>query len=496
MTCDTSGQRVAGGIGQTGVMAAARHETVYERHAPDPGAVTRALAGSEHRVFWTDDAPAGTAYPPLTASTRADLAVVGGGYLGLWTAVLAKRRDPERRVVLLEAETLGWAASGRNGGFCEASITHGEDNSRSRWPEEHDELQQLGADNLDAFERDVTELGLDCQWERTGTLSMAVEEHQVPWLGDPGDPGFLDRGAVRAEVDSPIALAGHWSRDDTALVHPARLARELGRVAAELGVEIHEHSAVVALEAGRAGEVGPVRLRTARAVVTAQHVALATNVFPSLLRRTRLMTVPVYDYVLMTEPLSAEQRASIGWQHRQGVADLANQFHYLRLSADDRILYGGYDAVYHTGRRVSSAYEDRPESYRLLASHLLTTFPQLEGLGISHRWSGPIDTCTRFAAFHGLARRGRVAYAAGFTGLGVGATRFAAEVMLDRLAGLDTPRTRLEMVRRKPVPFPPEPVAAAGINLTRWSLDRADHRRGERNAFLQALDKVGLGFDS
>lgn len=474
-------------------MAAARHETVYERQAPDPGAVTRALAGSEHRVFWTDDAAGGAAYPPLSASTRADLAVVGGGYLGLWTAVLAKRRDPDRRVVLVEAETLGWAASGRNGGFCEASITHGEANSRSRWPDEHEVLERLGAENLDAFERDVAELGLACEWERTGTLALAVEEHQVPWLGEPGDPGHLDRAAVRAEVDSPIALAGHWSRDDTALVHPALLVRELGRVATELGVEIHEHSAVLALETDRSG---PARLRTARAVVTARHVALATNVFAPLLRRTRLMTVPVYDYVLMTEPLDAEQRTSIGWRHRQGVTDLANQFHYLRLTADDRILYGGYDAVYHAGRRVSPAYEDRPESYRRLASHLLTTFPQLEGVRVSHRWSGPIDTCTRFAAFHGLARRGRVAYAAGFTGLGVGATRFAAEVMLDRLSGLDTARTRLQMVRRMPLPFPPEPVAVAGINLTRWSLDRADHRRGERNTLLRALDRVGLGFDS
>ncbi|MBI2244595.1 MAG: FAD-dependent oxidoreductase, partial [Nocardioides sp.] len=121
---------------------------------------------------------------------------------------------------------------------------------------------------------------------------------------------------------------------------------------------------------------------------------------------------------------------------------------------------------------------------------------QLEGITFTHRWAGAIDTSTRFAAFHGLAARGRVAYAAGFTGLGVGATRFAAEVMLDRLAGLTTERTELEMVRRRPVPFPPGPVASAGIALTRWSLDRADHRQGRRNLFLRTLDGLGLGFDS
>ncbi|MBU4213985.1 MAG: FAD-dependent oxidoreductase, partial [Actinobacteria bacterium] len=112
------------------------------------------------------------------------------------------------------------------------------------------------------------------------------------------------------------------------------------------------------------------------------------------------------------------------------------------------------------------------------------------------RWAGAIDTSTQFCAFHGLAARGRVAYAAGFTGLGVGATRFAAEVMLDRLAGEVTERTELEMVRRKPLPFPPEPFATIGIESTRWSLDRADHREGRRNLLLRTLDAVGLGFDS
>jgi glycine/D-amino acid oxidase-like deaminating enzyme len=223
-------------------------------------------------------------------------------------------------------------------------------------------------------------------------------------------------------------------------------------------------------------------------------VALATNVFPSLLRRTRLLTVPVYDYVLMTEPLTAEQLRSVGWAHRQGLGDLANQFHYSRLTADDRILLGGYDAIHQ--RRVDPAHEERSASYRRLAAHFLTTFPQLEEVRFSHRWAGAIDTSTRFAAFHGLAARGRVAYAAGFTGLGVGATRFAAEVMLDRLSGRETERTRLEMVRRKPLPFPPSPVADVGIELTRRSLDAADHRQGRRNLFLRALDRAGLGFDS
>ncbi|GAA4705649.1 FAD-dependent oxidoreductase [Nocardioides conyzicola] len=464
--------------------------TAYERNAPAPAAVEAALAPSRHGVFWLEDAP-GTTYDALAGAATADLAIVGGGYCGLWTAVLAKRRNPGARVVLLEANTVGWAASGRNGGFVEASLTHGEDNGRSRWPEEYDELERLGTANLDALEADVRALGIDCQLERTGQLAVAVEEHQVAWLRSSED--FLDRDAVRAEIDSPLFLAGEWSRDDCALVHPARLARELARVATELGVEIHEGSRVTGLDAPTRG---PVVVRTPGGLVTADRVALATNVFPSLLRRTRLMTVPVYDYVLMTEPLSDAQLASVGWAHRQGLGDLANQFHYSRLTADNRILWGGYDAIYPTGGRVRASYEERPATFTTLASHFLAAFPQLEGLTFSHRWAGAIDTSTQFVAFHGLASRGRVAYAAGFTGLGVGATRFAAEVMLDRLSGLSTERTRLEMVRRRPLPFPPEPFASVGINATRWSLDRADHRQGRRNAFLKALDAVGLGFDS
>lgn len=467
--------------------------TVYERLAPAAGVVDAALAGSVQRVFWLDDVGERPRFTPARGSSRADLVVVGGGYTGLWTAVLAKRRDPGARVVLLEAATVGWAASGRNGGFCEASLTHGEANGRSRWPDEYDRLERLGHENLAALVADVESLGIDCQLERTGMLSVAVEPHQVAWARDEGGATFLDREAVRAEIHSPIFLAGAYEADTCALVHPARLAHELARVATELGVEIHEGTRVVALESGR---TGPVTVRTEQGQVVAERVALGTNVFPSLVKRTRLHTVPVYDYVLMTEPLTPQQLSSIGWSGRQGLGDLANQFHYARLTADHRILFGGYDAIYHYGRRVRAAYEQRPESHRRLAAHFFTMFPQLEGLRFSHRWAGAIDTSTQFCAFHGAARQGRVAYAAGFTGLGVGASRFAAEVMLDRLAGESTERTSLTMVNRMPLPFPPEPVASAGIQLTRHSLDRADHRAGERNLLLRTLDRLGLGFDS
>ena len=197
----------------------------------------------------------------------------------------------------------------------------------------------------------------------------------------------------------------------------------------------------------------------------------------------------------MTEPLSAARLAAVGWEGREGLTDAGNRFHYYRRTLDDRVLFGGYDANYHFPGRIDPRLE-QSASHDLLARHFLEIFPQLEGIRFTHRWAGAIDTNTRFCAHWGLARDGRVAYVNGFTGLGVAATRFAADVLLDLLAGEETERTSLEMVRRKPVPFPPEPVASAGIHATRWALDRADHRQGRRNVWLRTLDRMGLGFDS
>lgn len=468
--------------------------TVFERLPADPSAVEHALAGSEHAVFWLEDVGDRASYPSLGHSIAdADLAVVGGGYLGLWTAIKAKQRDPGARVVLLESETIGWAASGRNGGFCEASLTHGEVNGQNRWPKEMEQLVRLGEENIDEIERQVGVLGLDADFERTGSIDVALEPHEIEWL-EPDRPGFLDTRAVRELVNSPSYLAGRWHEKSTALLHPAKFAKELARAATGLGVEIFENSHVEWLDAD--GRRGPITLTTWRSFVRAKRVALATNVFPPLLKRYRYMTVPVYDYALMTEPLDDAQLAAIGWTGRQGMADMANQFHYYRQTADRRILFGGYDAVYHFGRYLDSEFEDRAETFRMLASHFFTTFPQLEGVRFTHRWAGAIDTSSQFCAFYGLDLGGRVASAMGFTGLGVGATHFAAEVMLDRLEGATTERTELEMVRRKPLPFPPEPFAFAGIQATRWALNEADHRAGRRNLLLQALDAVGLGFDS
>ena len=453
-----------------------------------------ALADAEPGVFWLEQPGRPARRPALESSTSADLVVVGGGYSGLWTALLAKERSPDRDVLLLEGGRIGWAASGRNGGFCAASLTHGEANGRARWPGEYDTLHRLGRENLDEIERAVQRYGISCDFQRTGELAVATAPHQVGWLREGAGAGrFLDRDEVRAELNSPTYLAGVLDTEETALVDPARLAWGLADAAESLGVRIAEGTRVTGLAKDGAG----MRVDTAGGhSVRARQVALGTNAFPALLRRVSLHTVPVYDYVLMTEPLSAAQLSSIGWRSRAGVGDSANQFHYYRLTEDNRILWGGYDAVYYFGRRVNPLRDQRPETFHRLAGQFFETFPQLEGLRFTHRWGGAIDTCTRFSAFFGTAMGGRVAYALGYTGLGVGATRFGARVMLDLLEGRRTEATDTEMVRTRPLPFPPEPLAYAGIQLTRWSLARADEREGRRNLWLRSLDRLGLGFDS
>ncbi|AMT92988.1 FAD-dependent oxidoreductase [Brevibacterium linens] len=471
--------------------------------------VNAALADASTIPFWLDTELRPEPLPPLSADEEVDLLVVGGGFTGLWTALQAKERDPNRRVMLVEANTIGWAASGRNGGFCAASLTHGYDNGATHLPEENDRLAQLGRENLDAIEAAVAKYGMDVEFERTGELDVATEDYQVAELREAHDPDsgfiFLDQQELAGIVKSPTYKGALWDSREVAMVHPAKLCWELLRVIRELGVEVYEGTKVTDVRDAKTAVQVQTRV-TAETIeecasapcstITAKRVALATNVFPSLLKRVSLHTVPVYDYALMTEPLRDEQMAAIGWEGRQGIGDCANRFHYYRLTADNRILFGGWDAVYHFGRQVSWKYDQRPETFETLAEHFFATFPQLVGLKFTHKWGGPIDTCSRFFSFFTSAYGRKVAMAAGFTGLGVGASRFAGTVMLDLLSGEDTELTQLEMVRKLPLPFPPEPAAWLGIKMTTNALIKADENEGRRGPLLKVLDAVGMGFDS
>ena len=461
-----------------------------------------AIADADPYPYWYDDADEPDSNPTLVRTESCDLCIVGGGYTGLWTAIIAKERDPSRDVILIDAHEVGSAASGRNGGFMDSSLTHGVANAQQRFPDEVNVLEELGLHNLNEIESAIRRYNIDCDYERTGAIDVATSSHPASYLSELRDDyqqlrslgqsvEWLDQETLRSQVHSPTYSGGLWRKDRAALVDPARLAWGLKTAAESLGVRIYEDSKATSVEKDGVG----VLVDTPLGRVRAGKVALGTNAFKPLLKRLGHYVAPVYDYCLVTEPLTPAQLASIGWQNRQGISDIPNQFHYYRLTADNRILWGGYDAMYYFRGKMNTELESRPESWALLSQHFFQTGPQLEGVRFSHAWGGAIDTCTRFSVFWGRAMGGRVAYALGYTGLGTASTRFGAEVMLDLLDGRRSKATSTKFVQDKPLPFPPEPFRFAGIQATRWSLDRED-KTGKRNVWLKSLDRLGLGFDT
>jgi glycine/D-amino acid oxidase-like deaminating enzyme len=405
-------------------------------------------------------------------------------------------------VTVLEAEQVGFGASGRNGGFCAASLTHGLANGLLHFPDEIEVLEAEGRRNLAELVAFVRTEGIDAELERTGTLDMATEPHQVDDLlafadlaGQHDHPvAFLDRAEAQAAVHSPRFLAAlRGGPELSVLVNPAKLAWGLAGAVERRGGTIFESSRVTGLHRRAWG----VEVRVAGGgVVEAAHVMVGTSAYSGWLRRLSPVFVPVYDYVLMTEPLTPAQMASIGWQGREGLGDAGNQFHYFRLSADNRVLWGGYDAIYHPGNRVLPAYDRRSATFEKLEQHFAQTFPQLDGVRFTHRWGGAIDTTTRFHVTFGEALGGRVHYALGYTGLGVGSARWAAGILRDGILAPDSPRLRLRFVRSRPFPIPPEPIRTPAVEVMRRAVIDADEHEGRPGPFLRAMDALGIGFDS
>ncbi|OFW66021.1 MAG: FAD-dependent oxidoreductase [Actinobacteria bacterium RBG_16_68_21] len=460
----------------------------------------RALTDAKPAVFWSDRTDAPQPAAALDHDITADLTVIGGGFTGLWTAVQALEDQPGLRVVVLEGERCGFGASSRNGGFCDGSLTHGLENGISHWPEEIELLVRLGRQNLDSIDAGIDRYAISADFRRAAEVGVAT----APWhleslpesaavherLGD--DVAVLDAEAMQARVHSPTYLGGLLRRNNMALVDPARLCWGLRSAAESLGAEVYEHSPALQVTPDGA----ELEVVTPGGTVRSRRVVLATNAYPGPVRGPRRYVIPVYDHVLVTEPLSSDQLASIGWRERDGIGDVSNQFHYYRLTEDDRILWGGYDATYHFGNGLGPRYDQSDGTHGMLSEHFFATFPQLEGLRFTHRWGGPIGTTTRFTATWGTALKGRLTWVAGYTGLGVAASRFGARVALDMAFGRATERTELQMVRKKPFPFPPEPLRWMAVRLTRNAIQRSDRRGGKRGLWLGLLDRFGVGFDS
>lgn len=459
-----------------------------------------ALSAAKPAVFWSDRNDKPSLSPALTEKINADLTIIGGGLTGLWAAVQALEDQPGTTVVVLEAETCGFGASSRNAGFCDSSLTHGLENGVRHWPDEIETLVRLGQRNLDDIEASIDRYGISADFRRAAEIGVATEPWHLEELAQSAetheslgiDVTLLDAAAMQARIASPTYLGGLILHHVTSLVDPARLCWGLRGAAESLGAQIYEGSPVTAVERGDSS----LSVITPAGEVSSGRVLVATNAYRAPIPGPRRYVIPVYEHVLMTEPLSADQLASVRWSENDGVGDVSNQLHYYRRSEDDRILWGGYDATYHFNSGTGPEYDQSDRTHSTLAEHFFETFPQLRGLRFTHRWGGPIGTTTRFTAAWGTKHDGRLSWVGGYTGLGVGASRFGARVALDLVFGRETERTDLRMVRERAFPFPPEPLRWVGVQATRRAMQHSDENRGKRGLWLRLLDRFGIGFDS
>jgi glycine/D-amino acid oxidase-like deaminating enzyme len=441
------------------------------------------MADYEEKSYWLGESPYEES-PPLDGSTKVDVAIVGGGFCGLSTAYYLKRADPSLRVAVLEDKVVGYGASGRNAGFAMTlmgftlsitSLRFGKRKAKQAHDYAHRAVDHIG--------QMVDSHGIDCDYEKPGLLTVALNPAQAKRLQDEielaeklGIHGlkWIEGDAVRAEIHSPTYLGGRWE-EQCALINPAKYVRGLKRVAQEEGVEVYERTPVVA------AHLDPIlHLDTPSGLVEAEKVAFATNAFSVRFPQLRSKQFPVFTYIVLTEPLSEERLADIGWGGRQGIEDARNMIHYYRLTPDNRILFGGSDAQYYFGGPVD---RDRsPRVFRNLERDLRQTFPSLKDVRIEHRWGGPVSVPLDFFPAMGYLGKGkRVAYSLGCIGHGVAPMNMAGQVMRDLVLEKDTELTDLFFVNRRVIPIPPEPLRFAlgeGIRRALRAQDAWEARRG------------------
>jgi glycine/D-amino acid oxidase-like deaminating enzyme len=404
--------------------------------------------------------------PPLKGRQKADIAIVGGGFAGMSTAYNLIRRFPDKRSVLLEGACCGYGASGRNGGFADAGMPGLTTVYNELGPEGGRAYYDATLKGLAQIRGFVEEHGVDCDLETNGAISLATEESHWAVLEEQKrrydamglEATLLDVAEVRRKVTSERFTAG--LRDPHhAILNPAKLARGMKRVVEGLGVKVFERSKVMRLEPGAA-----VRIVTEFGELSAATAVVTLNGYAPQLGLFRTRVIPLCNYVAATEPLSQAQMQAIGWAGREGLADLRLQFMYLRLSADNRIVFGGESAPYFYDSSPSSG-NYRPAFERLYRS-ILTTFPQLEGVRFTHGWGGTMGFTRDFMPSVGrLDGAENVFYAVGFNGEGVVMTQLAGEILAQLIAGEDSSLTGLPIVGRRMPYIGHEPFRYPTIKL-------------------------------
>lgn len=445
--------------------------------------------------LWLDNETAPSVEPQLIGRTEADLLIVGGGFTGLWAAVLAKEADPGRDVVLIEAGKVAYGASGRPGAIVSTSLMHGLHNAVRIFPDDIQELERLGQDNMNGFRDTLERHHIDAQQTWGGELTVAIGDERVPDIVEEyelhkrygHDVELLDKEQVRAQVNSPLYSGAAWNKKLSGTVHPAMLAWGLKAAAIKLGVRLHEMTPMETID----DKDSHLVVKTHDGEVKTPKVLLCTNAFAAGHKHIKRRVVGIRDRIIATEPLSAEQLERVGWNNRQGVYDTRTQLNYTRMTKDNRITFGGRLTYYYGGDTDPDG--DRiVEPYHRLAMAFHKTFPQLDDIRFTHAWSGPIGLTTRMAVHFQNYYGGKVIWAGGYSGFGVSTSRFGARIGLAKLDKLDLPELKLDFATTMPNVIPPEPFRWIGSKITLYALDTADEKGGWRHAWLKLVHAMGF----
>lgn len=422
--------------------------------------------------------------PPLGGDVAVDVAVIGGGFLGLSTALALRRRDASLDVAVLEAKTVGYGASGRNGSFAMTVIGLGFGTTamlrgRAYLQRAHRYMEQC-VDRLDVF---IDEEGLRCDKIRPGFLRVATTpgyvrrlQKQVALMNSLGfeDIEWFDGPMTRKLVDSKRYRGALWE-PRLVLIDPAKLVREEKRVAVESGVQLFEQTPVLAI-AQPNGTGDNYRLLTPLGAVTATKLVFATNAYSRAFEDLTRLQVPAFTYMIATEPLSEEQLAPIGWHERQGIEDARNLIHYYRLTPDNRIAIGG--GPVGMTRDCGLDADENERAWHHLEQHLHWLWPHLADVAITHRWGGPFSvTLDLTPALGYVGDQRRAVYGLGCIGHGVAMSYLNGVVLAELLLeGTRDVATECPFVNRRVVPWPAEPLAS----IAKYGL----------RAYLQAEDAV------
>jgi glycine/D-amino acid oxidase-like deaminating enzyme len=438
---------------------------------------------------------------PLQAAAETDVVVIGAGLTGLWTALFLKELDPSREVAVVEQGIAAWGASGRNAGMLAETIDHTHGLAIQHFGEaEAARLAALGEQNVRELTDFLRDRDIQCDYQPTGRFMASFTEAHLVEAGRNLEIArslgidshrLLTREEMQAEVHSPLYIGGLEVRGG-GILDPARFTDGLRREAERLGVRVFERTRVEAIEADGAG----VRLTANGATLRARRAVLATSAYTHhLLPQVRHRFIPLYDYIMVSEPLTAAQWDSIGWKGRQGITDGRTFFNYYRPTADGRVLWGTSEATYYRGNRVDESCDHSQRHYDALRASWRRTFPQVADLEWPYAWGGPICSTTRLTPYFGKALGGRAWYGLGFTGHGLGSTRVAGRILAHLVLDRPSDLLSLSLVTRLPFPYPPEPLRGWAVDAVTRALRKVD--AGEApGVMLRLLEKMGIGFSS